>query len=221
MALRERRFRRTRLDQGKRPVPAGHPGGHLKCSVSVRLSGQAQTLDQTCPGRRFDASGGPTRPGERRHSPKWPTFSPLGAERGGSRANTALETSIDSPTTLTAKPTPALDLGPLPSPRAPSGDTDRSSRLRAGQAEPEGLTSESSRHSLTPKSCQRPHGPLGCTHRISVRHALDSWDHQPSTRAWLPVVSTGEGGLLLQEEPRCPQLAVRLSPGGGWRERLD
>lgn len=122
---------------------------------------------------------------------------------------------------LTAKPTPAAALGPLPSPQAPSGDTDRSSRLRAGQAEPEGLTSESSRHSLTPKSCQRPHGPLGCTHRISDRHALDGRDHQPSTRAWLPVVSTGAGGLLLQEEPRCPQLAVRLSPGGGWRERLD
>jgi len=105
MALRERRFRRTRLDQGKRPVPAGHPGGHLKCSVSVRLSGQAQTLDQTCPGRRFDASGGPTRPGERRRSPKWPTFSPLGAERGASRANTALETSIDSPaTSLRSRP---------------------------------------------------------------------------------------------------------------------
>lgn len=95
---------------------------------------------------------------------------------------------------LTAKPTPAAALGPLPSPRAPSGDTDRSSRLRAGQAEPEGLTSESSRHSLTPKSCQRPHGPLGCTHRISDRHALDGRDHQPSTRAWLPVVSTGVGG---------------------------
>jgi len=70
LALRERRFRRTRLDQGKRPLPAGHPGGHLKCSVSVRLSGQVQTLDQTRPGRQFDASGATIRPGERRRFPK-------------------------------------------------------------------------------------------------------------------------------------------------------
>lgn len=122
---------------------------------------------------------------------------------------------------LTAKPTPAAALGPLPSPRTIVSLTDTNVSARHSKAEPEGLTSESSRHSLTPKSCQRPHGPLGCTHRISDRHALDGWDHQPSTRAWLPVVSTGEGGLLLQVEPRCPQLAVRLSPGGGWRERLD
>jgi hypothetical protein len=91
--LRERRIRRTRLDQGKRPIPLGHAGARFRCSACVRLSVCVQTVDQTGQGRRFDASGGPTRPGERRHSPKWPTFSPLGAERGGSRANTALETS--------------------------------------------------------------------------------------------------------------------------------